>query len=673
MTLKEVEQFMLVAPSNDSLREYLDHYTSEAHLAGTESDRAQAEWTRDKFEEFGIPDVKIETYWPLLNYPKNHRVAIVSGPKNLHYEAKLREDVAKEDKTSKGQDDVPTFHGYSKAGNVTAPIVYVNYGRIEDFRLLESLGVNMTGTIALVRYGENFRGLKVTAAEKFGCVGALIYSDPIDDGPVGKPGIDNPAKSYPEGPWRSRSSVQRGSVQPFSLMAGDPLTPGYAATENATRVPIDETIGIAKIPSMPISWEDAIPLFRALEGHGYLIKNWVGGLTEVSYNIGPSEAQVNLVNEIENKVTPIWNVIGKIEGQDKDEKSIILGNHRDAWVFGAVDPSSGSAIMLEVAKVLGQLLKKGWRPQRTIILASWDAEEYGMVGSTEWVEDHKDWLDREALCYLNVDMAVYGPYFVATGSPSLNNLLYHVTMEVKDPKTGQSVYDVWRSNSIRYSDSPIVGVLGSGSDYVGFIDHVGIPSLDIRFVGESGIYHSNYDSLYWMDHFGDPTYEYHAALTKIWGLLTLRLASQPVLEFTAITYANELAGYYEQLLQAGFPHKFSKLKAAIDKFEEAAKLLDAQAAAADKTIDSTRLDVIKSVNNRLAFFERQFIDPQGISGREWFKHVVIAPGLWTGYAAQTFPAIVEALDSDNTTAIAYTEERAAFHIEKAADWMAKDH
>ncbi|KAI9284731.1 hypothetical protein BC943DRAFT_325479 [Umbelopsis sp. AD052] len=667
LTSDEAKNIILDTPNSFKLREYLVNYTSVAHVAGTESDRLQAEWTRDKLVEFGIPDVEIETYWPLLNYPKNHRVAIVSGPEHLHYEAKLREDVAPGDDTSKRQDDVPTFHGYSKGGNVTAPIIYVNYGRIEDFRLLASRGVQINGTIALVRYGENFRGLKVTAAEKFGCVGVLIYSDPIDDGPVSKPGIENPAKPYPEGPWRARSSVQRGSVQPFSLMAGDPLTPGYAAKENVTRLAINETIGIAKIPSMPISWEDAVPLFKALVGHGRVIESWKGGLDNAMYFYGPSVAEVNLVNEIENKITPIWNVIGKIQGREKGAKAIVLGNHRDAWVYGAIDPSSGSAIMLELARTFGILLKHGWKPRRTIIFASWDAEEYGMVGSTEWVEDHKEWLDNKAICYLNVDMAVSGPHFAATGSPSLNQLLYEVTKQVPDPKTHLSIYDTWLKDSKDHADEPFVGTLGSGSDYVAFVDHVGIASVDIRFTGEFGVYHSNYDSLYWMDHFGDPTYQYHVALTQIWGLMAFHLANDRLLNMNAKPYAVFIAEQYRILKKLTPLRDFSNLESAIKSFIDAADILDAQVLLFKEGRGKTP---IGDINSRLSFFERRFIDPEGIQGRDWFKHVIIAPGLWTGYAAQTFPAIVEAIENGNETAITHTMNRAALYIEKAAKFVA---
>ena len=343
------EKFILETPSNSSIHDYLKHYTSVAHLAGTDNDKDQAEWTRDQFQSFGI-DAKIETYYPLLNYPVSSRFGIVSGPKKHRYEAKLVEDIVDEDETSKDQNAVPLFHGYSKNGTATGRVVYANYGRLEDFQRLKDQGIKLEGTIALVRYGGSFRGLKVRAAEQFGVVGVLIYSDPIDDGPLGKDEHNgNPAESYPAGPWRSGSSAQRGSVSYLSLATGDPLTPGYAATKDAPRIKPEDSPGLAKIPSLPLSWEDALPILKATQGLGVKGgKEWTGGLEGVGYYSGPTEGEAILVNHIENKITPIWNVIGRIEGSEEPNRSIILGNHRDAWVFGAVDPSSGSASLVSL-------------------------------------------------------------------------------------------------------------------------------------------------------------------------------------------------------------------------------------------------------------------------------------------------------------------------------------
>ncbi|KAI8647132.1 hypothetical protein BD408DRAFT_409248 [Parasitella parasitica] len=588
--LTKAEKIMLDMPSSKNVRDYLKIYTSKAHLAGTLIDKKQAEWTRDQFESFGL-ETKIDTYWPLLNYPISHRLALISGPKNLRFEAKLTEDPVDEDETSKDPNVVPLFHGYSKNGTVHGRIVYANYGRLEDFQFLKDQGIDLNGTIALMRYGGNFRGLKVKAAETFGCAGALIYSDPIDDGPLNKDNSSNPSKSYPDGPWRSKSSAQRGSVQFFSIIAGDPLTPGYPATENATRIKYEDSPGVPKIPSLPLSWEDALPILKATQGLG--------------------------------------------------------------------------------------LLKTGWRPRRTIVLASWDAEEYGLVGSTEWVEDNKDWLDKEAAVYINVDTAVSGSHFAAQASPSLNRLLYSVVSEISDPRTGKSVLDAWKlDQKLTNNESPEVLRLGSGSDFAPFLDHVGIASINFAFVGDYGVYHSNYDSFHWMEKFGDPGFFYHQTLVKLWGLLTLRLSDSAVLPIYLTDYSAEIVKYAAEIADMAAPHTFPDLEIAIGKLQKITRHFERQrqhledSLAEYKSLDSIPSGLVKrlaTVNDRLAFFERGFIDPDGIKGRDWFKHVIFAPGLWTGYASQVFPAIADGIEAKDYVQAHHAEERAIWAIGKTSN------
>ncbi|KAG0175095.1 hypothetical protein DFQ28_005005 [Apophysomyces sp. BC1034] len=662
------EKLMLEMPSTDRLRENLRKYTSEAHLAGTEGDKRTADWTKEKLIEFGLANTTIETYWPLLNYPEERRLAIISGPENLRYEASLTEDVVDEDESSKDPNIVPTFHGYSKNGTATGPVVYANYGRREDFQFLVDRGINLTGTIALVRYGGTFRGIKVKAASDFGCIGALVYSDPIDDGPLNKDGYpyNNPAESYPDGPWRSPSSAQRGSVSQLQLSTGDPLTPGWAATENATRIPQEDVNSLVTIPSLPLSWKDALPLLKATQNHGVRGEHdWAGGLKEVDYYSGPSEGLVELVNKVEYKITPIWDVISTIKGTEEPERAIILGNHRDAWVYGAVDPSSGSATLLEIGRVLGELLKTGWRPKRTIILASWDAEEYALIGSTEWGEDHRDWLSQTGTVYINVDVAVSGPNFEASASPSLNRLLYEVARVVPDPNSGRSVYDAWAELTNRTSEpaaQPEIGPLGSGSDFVVFLDHIGIASMNLVFSGDYGVYHSNYDSFHWMEKFGDPNFEYHRTMVRIWGLLALRLAEDEILPIYPLDYARKLEEYVEGLNAYVQPYTFPSLHRAIRKLVKAAENFEIHV---DGLQHKGRESEIARVNKRLAFFERGLLDPKGLSGRTWFKHVVYAPGLWTGYSSQVFPGIAEALDSKDFELARYAEGRAIKSIKGA--------
>ncbi|OAD06560.1 hypothetical protein MUCCIDRAFT_139358 [Mucor lusitanicus CBS 277.49] len=681
--LTNPEKIILDLPSNKSVRDYLKTYTSETHLAGTPNDKKQAEWTRDQFESFGL-NAKIDTYWPLLNYPVSHRLAIVSGPKHLRFEAKLTEDPVDEDETSKDPNVAPTFHSNSKNGTAHGRIVYANYGRLEDFQFLKDKGIDLNGTIALMRYGENFRGLKVRVAELFGCAGALIYSDPIDDGPLNKDNSSNPAESYPDGPWRSKSSVQRGSVGYVSLFAGDPLTPGYPATENATRIKIEDAPGLPKIPSLPLSWEDALPILKATQGLGVRGESdWAGGLEEVDYFSGPTEGEAILVNHIENKITPIWNVIARIEGKEEPDKTIILGNHRDAWVYGAVDPSSGSASLMELARVFGELLKTGWRPRRTIILASWDGEEHGLLGSTEWVEDNKEWLDKEAAVYINVDAAVSGPHFGAFASPSLNRILYEVTSKIHDPHTGNSVLNAWKADQrLTKNENPEIGQLGSGSDFVAFLDHIGIASIHFSFEGDYGVYHSSYDSFHWMEKFGDPEFLYHQTIVKLWGLLALRLADSPVLPLYPADYSAELAKYVDRLTEFAAAHTFPELESAVDKLQKTTRRFQHKRQRLEERLAEYKsLDDIPSVlakrlartNNRLTFFERGFIDPEGIQGRNWFKHVVYAPGLWTGYSSQVFPAIADGIDAKDYTQARHAEERAAWAIRQASERLKDDY
>ncbi|KAI7884133.1 uncharacterized protein EV154DRAFT_428000 [Mucor mucedo] len=671
---------MLDLPSAHRLRQYLKTYTSEPHLAGTEADRRQAEWTRTKFTEFGIPNAEIKTYYPLLNYPISHRLSIVSGPEHLRYNASLKEDRVHEDPSTDDPDIVPAFHGYSKNGTATGPVIYANYGRLEDFQYLVDRGVQVNGTIALVRYGTSLRGLKIKAAAQYGCVGVLIFSDPIDDGPLDKDSDINPPYSYPKGPWRAPSSVQRGAVSYLSLLAGDPLTPGYAATENATRIPMEESVILPTIPSLPLSWRDALPFLKATEGHGVIGEfDWTGGLDQVSYFSGPTEGMVEMENIVEYKVAPVWNVMAKIEGSVEPHRAIILGNHRDAWVFGAVDPSSGSATLLEIARVLGQMLQTGWRPKRTIILASWDAEEYGLIGSTEWVEDNKDWLSKEGTVYINCDSGISGPHFSAGASPSLNQLLYEVTSIVPDPLTGTTVYHAWgeRHNATAVpSIHPQVDVLGSGSDFTAFMDHLGIASIDISFSGDYGVYHSVYDSFHWMEKYGDPTFEYHQTMVRVWGLLALRLADDLILPIHPMDYATELQKYVHQLYIHAAPHTFPTLKKSIHALVKSATAFEVSLTQINKKLRHFQGEQqmsakwakrVEKMNARLMGFERGFLDEEGITGRTWFKHVVYAPGLWTGYSGQVFPAISEAYDAKDMPLARYAETKAAKCMKQAQD------
>ncbi|KAH7319409.1 hypothetical protein BKA65DRAFT_514494 [Rhexocercosporidium sp. MPI-PUGE-AT-0058] len=698
ITYSELQTILLETPKEEKAQEWSKYYTSGPHLAG--KNYSQVLWTQERWEEFGIK-ADIISYDVYINYPLGHRLALYEKKKTkgevdswkVKFEASLEEDVLEEDPTTGLDNRIPTFHGYSASGNVTAPYVYVNYGTYQDFEDLIHANISLAGKIAIAKYGGIFRGLKVKRAQDLGMIGCVIFTDPGDDGLVtDEDGVD----LYPNGPGRNPSSVQRGSTQFLSIAPGDPTTPGYPSKPGVPREPVDGAI--PSIPSIPISYVDAVPILKALNGHGpsakdfnkYWQKNLGLGYKGVKYNVGPSpdDLVLNLVNEQEYVTTPLWNVIGVINGTLPDEV-IVIGNHRDAWIAGgAGDPNSGSAALNEVIRSFGVALTKGWKPLRTIVFASWDGEEYGLIGSTEWVEEYLPWLNHANVAYVNVDVATTGQVFGASASPLLNKVLYEVTSLVQSPNQtvkGQTVADVWSGK---------ISTMGSGSDFTAFQDYAGIPSVDFGFTAdvkdkEAGAvyhYHSNYDSYYWMNTYGDPGFHYHIAIAKMWGLFTARLAEAPVIPLNATDYAIALDGYIsnveskvdsailgvqsedEEMEARARPTpaspkgdlsdlklSFKRLHKAALKLKEAAQAHDSWAAELSeeagenipwwKWYSKIKLYYnIRRVNDKYKYLERQFLYDEGLDGRPWFKHVVYAPGLWTGYAGAVFPGLVESID-----------------------------
>ncbi|KAK2768393.1 hypothetical protein FQN54_000248 [Arachnomyces sp. PD_36] len=660
---EELQHILQSTPSEKKAEEWSRYYTSGPHLAG--KNFSQAVWTQEKWQEFGIQDSTIASYDVYINYPVDHRLALLEGDK-VKYEASLEEDVLDEDPTTGLDDRVPTFHGYSASGNVTAQFVYVNFGTYWDFKDLVEAGVSLEGKIALAKYGRNFRGLKVKRAQELGMVGVVMYSDPQEDGDITEV---NGYEAYPDGPARNPSAVQRGSVQYLSIAPGDPTTPGYPSKPGAPREnPYERT---PSIPSLPISYKEALPLLKALNGHGPKATDfneyWQGGglgHKGVEYNIGPSAKDVtlNLYNEQEYVTTPLWNVIGVIKGSIPDEV-VILGNHRDAWIAGgASDPNSGSASFNEVVRSFGEALKSGWKPLRTIVFASWDGEEYGLIGSTEWVEEHLSWLSAKTVAYLNVDMSTSGNTFKTAANPLLNTAIYEATGLVLSPNQtvkGQTVRDLW-DGSIR--------TMGSGSDFTAFQDFAGIPSLDMGFTGSSGDavyqYHSNYDSFHWMDKYGDPGFHYHIAMAKIWALIAANLVETPVISLNATDYAVGLHKYLDSVKPGknnADPHfNFHGLDHAVSQFHQAAVEFDTYTATLASRLkedipwwrwwEKVKLFYqIRTANDKYKTLDRKFLHEEGLDGRNWFKHVVFAPGLWTGYSGATFPGLVESFDNGNSS------------------------
>jgi hypothetical protein len=523
-----VENFVQSHVNETNIAENLLRVTKFPHMAGTEGSYVLAEWVEQEFKNAGLDQIEMEEFQVYLNYPREggRRVAIVDPP-GLSWEATLEENSG----------ETPVFHGHSKSGNVTGPIVYANYGSREDFQYLADQGVTLKGSIALVRYygSESDRALKIKAAELAGAAGCIIYSDPSEDGFVRGP-------AYPEGRFMPEDGVQRGGVSLMSWVVGDVLSPGFASTpDEKKRLKPEESKGLTGIPSIPIAWRDAQRLLQVIKGHGSQVPaKWVGGVPMVDqwWTGDGTSPIINLMNmQDEEERQPIYNVFGRIIGLEQPEKKIIIGNHRDSWCLGSADPGSGTAVFLEVVRVFGELRTFGWRPLRTIEFVSWDAEEYNIIGSTEHVEKEIEALREHAYAYLNVDVGVSGQEFEASGCPVFERVVTQILGRISDPVANETLKEIWERKQKK------LGPLGSGSDYVGFQDIAGTSSMDFGFVGEPYPYHSCYENWDWMVQFGDPGFKYHKILAQFWGLLILQLADTPVLPYDLEVYADHIASY----------------------------------------------------------------------------------------------------------------------------------
>jgi N-acetylated-alpha-linked acidic dipeptidase len=656
----------------------LRHLTSQPHMAGTEASHQVAEWLRAQYQSFGF-DAEIVSYSVYLPQPREVKLELIAPVKKNLASPEQPFEVDKDTTDSRA---VMAFNVYSPSGEVTAPVVYVNYGTPEDYVQLASLGVSVEGKIALARYGRNYRGIKAKLAEEHKAIGLIIFSDPADDGYIA-------GDAFPDGPWRPKSGIQRGSVLYTEYYPGDPLTPGVAATPDAKRIAPADAANLPHIPTMPINAQDAAAILEKLSGQ-HVPRNWQGGLP-FTYHVGPGAAKVHMKLVMDYEQRPIYDVIAKLRGTD-DNQWVIMGNHADAWVFGAADPSSGTAVMLETARALGDLKRSGWKPRRTIVMCEWDGEEPGLIGSTEWVEANRAELQANAVAYLNTDVGVTGSILTASATPSLKNLVRDVAREVQDPVAGRSVYDVWREHAAQVAasapsgiarpelkaeipgEAPI-GALGAGSDFCPFYDFAGIPSLDMGFNGDYGVYHSRYDDFYWMKHFGDPTFVYHATLASILGTLALRLDEADVLPFDYSAYASEIARSATDLndlirdLNGSEPADAKAVTDAAAEFTASAS----RATAALAAISPASLTPAnqKKLNQALAGVEQSFLAPEGLAGRPWYKHTIFAPGSYAGYAAEALPGANEALDRDDpatfqreTAAIAAALRRAAARLDE---------
>ncbi len=649
----QIEQIFLDTPSPERAKQWLFALTEEPHVAGTPSQQKVVEFVRDRFKEFGL-ETELAKYDVFINYPKS-----VSLRMTLPRDEKLSlvEDVYPKDKDSSPQGQFPAFHGYGASGKAAGQIVYANYGSPADFDKMKDLGISVAGRIVLVRYGGAFRGLKVKEAQERGAAAVLVFSDPADDGYVR-------GDVYPDGPWRPPSAIQRGSVQFLSSMPGDPSTPGYPSNAAARRLSREQMETVPKIPSLPIAYGEAEKLLRQLGGPR-VPDGWQGGLP-LSYHAGPGPVSVELEVQMDEALRPIYNVIAKIPGGIEPDRWVILGNHTDAWTPGAVDPNSGTAVLIETARSLGAALKAGWKPRRTILLCAWDAEEYGLVGSTEWAEDHAAELQAKTVAYVNLDSAVSGPDFNSSGVPSLRDLMRQVAAKVPDPRRSGTIAATWekRLKDAWAASAPValdgaeqnfemqLGRMGSGSDYTAFLDNLGIASVDFGFGGANGPYHSVYDNFFWMSHFGDPEFIYHQAAARLYGLLALRLSSDKVVPLRFSNYGSALMDDINAIRTdvirrsrtatgQAFKPDFSAVVAAVRELDAAGRDVDK---AAERLSASDNNAALAAFNDAIAQIERAFLNNEGLPKRSWFRHQLVAPGLTTGYAAWPFPGIREAVE-----------------------------
>jgi Transferrin receptor-like dimerisation domain/Peptidase family M28/PA domain len=655
----------------DNIQDTLgQHILQYPHMAGTEGNYVLGEWVAELFKAAELEEVGMEQFDVYLNYPTKdgRRVAIVE-PEDKRWEATLEEN---HEKTF-------VFHGHSKNGNVTGPLIYANYGSREDFAKLKESGIDVTGAVVLVRYygTQGDRALKVKAAEMAGAVGCIIYSDPVDDGMVKGP-------TWPNGRYMPEDGVQRGAVSLMSWVVGDVLSPGWASTpEEEKRLAPEESPGLVQIPSIPISWRDAKPLLQAIQGHGKVFKDGWQGIPRFSYWTGDQTSPiVNLAN-MQDEVyrQPIYNVLGQIRGWEQPDKKIIVGNHRDAWCYGAADPGSGTAVMLEVVRIFGELKKLGWRPLRTIEFASWDGEEYNLIGSTEHVENRLEDMRTNGFAYLNVDMAVTGVDFHAAGSPLLERPLLQILGRVSDPITNKTVREDWEE-----AKRSLEG-LGAGSDYVAFQDIAGTSSLDMSFRGQRYPYHSCYDNFEWMSRFGDSTWTKHKAMGEIWALLIFELADRPVLPYDMEGYANAVGRYVDDLDEYARQHAHKRnsdnpkldlvpLHLAAQTFKDQATIFHRWDEAWSQFVygtggfESNTMAIKRmSHNDRMANFETHLLDLEeggGLPGRTQFKHVIFAPQAWSAYDEAFFPSIRDAIDANDWTAAEQQVKKVARILTKAA-------
>src|SRR5918993_3547713 len=646
------EQFHKV-PDSARLKDYMEAMAGDSHVAGQPSSKRVADYALAKFTSFGL-DAKLEEFEAMMPWPLETRVELVAPER---YELKIKEPVLPEDPDS--GDQTPLYNAYSGDGDVTGEVVYVNYGMPADFERLKEMGISVKGKIVLARYGAGWRGIKPKVAHENGAIGCLIYSDPRDDGYF-------QGDVYPGGPYRPEFGAQRGSVMDMPIHPGDPLTPGWGSEAGGRKNKREDAPTILKIPVLPIGYGDALPILRQLKGP-VAPQEWRGALP-VTYHVGPGPAQLHMKLSFEWKNRPLYNVVARIPGATRPDEWIIYGNHHDAWVMGADDPISGASALMETARGLGELLKTGWRPSRTIIIALWDGEEWGLLGSTEWAEKHKAELQQKAVAYINTDGTGKG-WLNAGGSHGLQQFLGEVAKDVNDPRTGKPVFDEARRRAVlsepeadrkaaEADPSLRLSPLGSGSDFTPFLQHLTLSALNVGFGGESpgGVYHSAYDTIKWYQTYSDGDYSYGRTLSQLTGTLILRLADAPVLPFQYSDTADTLLRYVVELEKLAESKKDSKVdlrpvRNAVASLREAAQAFEKAYASVGKANTQTLLarKELQDLNRLLLTSEQKLGNTEGLPRRDWFKHQMYAPGFYTGYGVKTMPQIREGLEENRFT------------------------
>jgi N-acetylated-alpha-linked acidic dipeptidase len=644
-TQSEIEKKFKTIPSPDEARKHHRFLTAEPHPAGSERNNELAHHLAELWKQQGWEEVTLRRYDVLNTFPREVSCEMIAP---IRYKATLREDSYDADPDTKNPRVRSAYTGLSASGEVTAPVVYAHSGNPEDYDLLRQHGIDVKGKIVLVRYSNpySYRGFKALTAERQGAAAMIVYSDPQEDG-------FKRGKVFPDGPWGPESHIQRGAITYDFIVPGDPLTPGWASVEGAKRIPIEQAVSVPKIVALPMSWRDAKHFLENMDGPE-APKDWQGGLP-IKYRLGGA-VTAHIKVDMDNSVKPNYVVEARIRGSEFPDEWIVLGNHRDAWEFGGVDPSSGTASMIEMSRAFGELKKQGIRPRRTIVICSWDGEEVGLTGSTEWGEQFADELRTKAVAYINVDSSASGPNFRPDAVASLAPLIVEASRSLEAP-SGNSLYQEWKAALSREKketkDSKLVDTrIGSGSDHTVFLNFLGRPTIGLTFDGPYGVYHSMYDNYYWMNQFGDPGYRYHTLISKLWGVLALRLANAEILPFDFAFYADNIRQFVEELQNGKDAKKnfeFKPLLARVAQFEAAGRAFNH---AIERALAHGKIDrnLTQRINRRIMQVEANWLNADGIPGRPWFKHILYA-ARYT-YAHLELPGLTEAIERNDWKAAA---------------------